>query len=228
MDNCFINRMDQSKRMNVYFISGLGADRRAFERLHLSHKFTIHYLDWIPPLKNESLNDYARRLALPINQSAPFCLVGLSMGGMIASAMTTFLQPYKTILISSIGCNKEFPPLLRFARLTRAYKLIPEYVLRHPNAVAYRMFGAKTKNEKTLMHHLILNSDPHFIKWAMGAIVHWQDCERPKSIFHIHGSKDKILPLKYTKPDVVVEKGSHFMVWTKAGEVSRILEQALV
>jgi hypothetical protein len=150
------------------------------------------------------------------------------MGGMIASAMTQFLHPYKTILISSVGSIREFPPLLKLARTTRVYKLVPGFILRHPNAVAYWLFGARTKSEKTLMHYLISTSDPHFIKWAMGAILNWKNVYRPKSIFHIHGNRDKILPIKYTKPDVVIENGSHFMVWTKSGQLSRILEEVLL
>ena len=213
--------------MNVYFISGLGADRKAFERLKLSDNFTIYYLDWIKPEKHESLDDYARRLATPVDTSKPFAIVGLSMGGMIASAMTHFLHPYKTILISSVGCNREFPPLLKIFRATRAYKLVPGFLLRRPNAFANWLFGAKTKNEKALMHYLISTSDPHFIKWAMGAVLNWKNDKRPRSIFHIHGNRDKILPVKYTRPDVVIEKGSHFLVWTKAGQVSKLLEQAL-
>lgn len=213
--------------MNVYFISGLGADKRAFERLKLPDRFVVHYLDWIKPTKNETLNSYAKRLAASIDTSQPFAIVGLSMGGMMASAMTQFLQPYKTILISSVGCNAEFPPLLKLAKKTRVYKLIPAFILRHPNAVAYWLFGARTKNEKALMHYLISTSDPQFVKWAMGAILNWKDEVRPQSLYHIHGSSDKILPVKYTRPNVVVEKGSHFMVWTKAGQVSKLIEQAL-
>jgi pimeloyl-ACP methyl ester carboxylesterase len=213
--------------MNVYFISGLGADKRAFERLRLPAKFSLHYLDWITPHKNESLNAYAKRLADAIDTSQPFSLVGLSMGGMIAATMTEFLQPQKTILISSIACNAEFPPLLKFVRATHVHKFMPEYVLHQPNIMAYWLFGAKSRSEKTLMHYLISNSDPRFVKWAIGAIVNWKNCERPKQLFHIHGDRDKILPLKYTKPDVIIEKGSHFMVWTKAGQVSKLIEQAL-
>jgi pimeloyl-ACP methyl ester carboxylesterase len=219
--------MDQRKSMNVYFISGLGADRRAFERIRLPDKYAVHYLDWIPPLKKESLNDYAKRLAASIDTAQPYAIVGLSMGGMIASAMTQFLHPHKTVLISSVGCNAEFPPLLKLTRITGVHKLIPGFVLKHPNAIAYWLFGANSKNEKSLMHYLISNSDPRFVKWAIGAIVNWNDCNRPKTIFHVHGNRDKILPIKYTKPDVVIDKGSHFMVWTKAGQISKILEQAL-
>src|SRR5215217_4576146 len=103
--------------MNVYFISGLGADRKAFEKIKLPGTFSIHHLGWIKNKKGESLNDYARRLAASIDATQPFAIVGLSMGGMIASAMTQFLQPDKTILISSVACTDEFPPLLKLARL---------------------------------------------------------------------------------------------------------------
>jgi hypothetical protein len=51
--------------------------------------------------------------------------------------------------------------------------------------------------------------------------------QRPAGIFHIHGDCDKILPIQYTKPNAVVRNGSHFMVWTKAREVSRLLVKAL-
>lgn len=214
--------------MNVYFISGLGADRRAFERLKLPEHYSIHYLDWIPPLKKESLNDYAKRLAASIDTSQPYSIVGLSMGGMIACAMTQFLLPYKTVLISSVACNAEFPPLLRLGRITQAYKLIPQFVFRQPFLkLAHVVLGTRTKHEKKLLQYFISQLDPWFMKWAIGAILKWKDCERPKSIFHIHGNSDKMLPVKYTHPDVVIENGSHFMVWTKAGEVSRVLAKAL-
>ena len=109
--------------MNVYFISGLGADRQAFEKIHLPGQYAIRHLDWIKHKKRESLSDYAKRLAASIDTTKPFALVGLSMGGMIATAMTQFLSPCKTILISSLGCTREFPPLFKTARLLQVHRL---------------------------------------------------------------------------------------------------------
>ena len=213
--------------MNVYFISGLGADRQAFEKISLPERFTIHYLDWIKHKKGETLNDYARRLAESIDTAQPFAVVGLSMGGMIASAMSQFLRPYRTILISSVGCTAEFPPLFKLARLTQVHRLIPAFLFHQPNPLAYFLFGAKSRNEKRIMNHIITHSDASFVKWSIGAILSWNNKVRPKALYHIHGDKDKILPIKYTRPDVIVTNGSHFMVWTKAGEVSRLLTNAL-
>lgn len=213
--------------MNVYFISGLGADRQAFERIKLPERFSVYYLDWIKNKKRETLNEYAKRLAASIDTSQPFALVGLSMGGMIASAMSQFLSPVKTILISSVGCADEFPPLFKLARFTQIYRLVPTFLFNQPNIIAYWLFGAQTKNERRIMAYIISTSDAPFVKWSIGAILRWQLQGRPKNLYHIHGDKDKILPIQYTKPDVVVKGGSHFMVWTKGAEVSRHLLQAL-
>lgn len=213
--------------MNVYFISGLGADRQAFEKLKLPERFSIHYLDWIKHKKGESLNAYAKRLAASIDTSQPFAIVGLSMGGMIASAMTQFLRPHKTILISSVGCAAEFPPLFKMARFTQVHRLVPAFLFHRPNPVAHVLFGARSRSEKRIMNHIISHSDAHFVKWSIGAILGWKTRVRPKNLYHIHGDRDKILPIRYTRPDAVVKNGSHFMVWTKAREVSLLLAQAL-
>src|SRR5438046_2285161 len=121
--------------MNVYFISGLGADKRAFERLTLPATFSVHFLNWIPHQNKETLNAYAKRLSAGIDTTQPYAIVGLSMGGMIASAMSQFLQPQKTILISSVGCSNEFPPLFRLARLTQVHRLIPTFLFHQPNTL---------------------------------------------------------------------------------------------
>ena len=41
--------------MKVYFVSGLAADKRVFKHIILPVGFETVYLDWITPLKNESL-----------------------------------------------------------------------------------------------------------------------------------------------------------------------------
>ena len=44
---------------------------------------------------------------------------------------------------------------------------------------------------------------------------------------HIHGSADRILPIKYAKANIVIENGGHFMTLNKAKEVSEILREEL-
>jgi pimeloyl-ACP methyl ester carboxylesterase len=69
----------------VYFISGLCADKRAFSFLNLSFCEPV-FINWIQPLKNESLSAYALRLKEQIRDDNPI-IVGVSFGGMLATEM---------------------------------------------------------------------------------------------------------------------------------------------
>ncbi|HYH16665.1 MAG TPA: alpha/beta hydrolase, partial [Flavisolibacter sp.] len=196
-------------------------------RITLPPQYAIHYIDWIKPEAGETLNAYAQRLTQFIDTTQAFALVGLSFGGMIATAMTAFVRPTKTILLSSIGCARELPWYFRLAGGLRLYKLLPQALLNRPTELAHWLFGAKSKTERKALSTIIADADPYFVRWAIGAILTWKDKQRPPHLYHIHGGRDKILPLHCTQPDVVIEKGSHFMVWTHAGKISKALEEAL-
>ena len=152
-------------------------------------------------------------------------------GGVVAEWLRSGLQ----IRVRRFDSGRRLQPalrplryaLLKLARFTQVHRLVPAFLFRRPNVFAYFLFGARSRSEKRIMNHIILNADPHFVKWSIGAILRWSNHMRPQNIFHIHGDKDKILPIHYTHPDAVVKNGSHFMVWTKAGEVSKLLAKAL-
>ena len=95
--------------MKAYFISGLGADKKAFQKIKLPSGYESVYLDWIPPQKNESLGNYARRFSSLIKNDDAFILIGLSFGGMLASEIARLRRPMKTIIISSLASSNELP-----------------------------------------------------------------------------------------------------------------------
>lgn len=227
VDNCVVSRINPGERMNVYCISGLGADRRAFQKIILPPPAVIHHLDWIPPHRNETMNGYAKRLSEAIDQSQPFALIGLSFGGMVAAAMNDYVRPEKTILISSVPARSYLPYYFRAAGLLHLYNLIPASLLNKPHRIAYWLFGARTATDKTLLGQIMITADPWFMQWAIRAILTWKESKKPDRLVHIHGDRDKILPLRFTKPDVVIKNGSHFMVWTKGAELSRLLTTLL-
>lgn len=45
------------------------------------------------------------------------------------------------------------------------------------------------------------------------------------NVVHIHGSADKILPVKFTKPDFIILKGGHLMTLNKAGLLTERLHK---
>ena len=212
--------------MKAYFISGLAADSRVFKHIHLPQGFEMIFLDWIKPDKNESLKDYSLRLGNKIDRNGPFVLIGLSMGGMIAIEIAKACSPLKTILISSIPDSRQLPPYFKFAGKIGLHHLLPVILLKTA-AKAKRLFTSESDEDKKLIRQLIQESDSQFVSWAVDAILKWQTEEEAPNCIHIHGSKDELLPLRYTKATHVVKKAGHMMVMDRAQEINSILESEL-
>ena len=87
--------------MKIYAIPGLGADARVFANVQRYLPLTI--IDWKPNEANESIENYAGRMASEIPKNEPFILLGLSFGGVIAQEICRILKPEKLILLSSIA-----------------------------------------------------------------------------------------------------------------------------
>jgi pimeloyl-ACP methyl ester carboxylesterase len=213
--------------MNVYLISGLGADSRAFRYLNFDARFTIHHLHWIEPSANETLKDYSKRLSEKIDTSKPFILLGLSFGGMVATEISRLLHPYQTIIISSIAGYNELPFLYKLAGTLKLHKLIPSGAGNKGNIFMYWLFGIKTPNDKTLLSRILTDSNTTFTKWAMGAVLGWQIRTTPGNIIRIHGDHDRVLPITSFQPQYLIQRGGHLMVVTHAAELSRLLNKIM-
>jgi pimeloyl-ACP methyl ester carboxylesterase len=213
--------------MKLYFISGLGADKRVFKNILLPEGYDAVYLDWIIPKNQESLADYSRRLAQKIETGEPFALVGLSMGGMIASEIAKFYSPAVTIIISGIPVSSHFPAHLRLAGRLGIHKLIPVRMLKSAT-IAKNFFSGGSADDRNVLQQMVMEMDDQFIDWAIGAIVKWRNETFPSSYVHIHGTRDKLLPVRYTRPTERIEKAGHLMILDRASEINLIIERTLL
>ncbi len=212
--------------MKVYFISGLAADRRVFKYIKLPEGFEPVYIDWIQPHKKESLVDYSLRLAAAVDTSESFVLVGLSMGGMIATEIASVFPPHKLILLSSTATSSQLPYYFHWARKTGIYRLVPISFLKSM-ALLKRLFTTETADDKETLRTIIRDSDPSFIRWAVSAILHWERRDHPPDYIHIHGSRDEMLPVRFVRPTHLIKKAGHLMVLNHAAEVNKILKETL-
>lgn len=212
--------------MKVYFISGLAADSRVFKHIKLPVGHEAVYLDWIEPGKNESLQQYAYRLAEKINPSREFALIGLSMGGMMATEIAKLYKPAVTILLSSVPTNAHLPSYFKWAYRLGLHKVVPVGLLKTAS-ILKRGLTPDSPEDKQVLKQVIKDSDPRFIKWAMQAILSWKNEEVPQPYWHIHGTKDEILPLKYTSPTHLIAGGNHLMIMSKANELNSLLKELL-
>jgi pimeloyl-ACP methyl ester carboxylesterase len=212
--------------MKVYFISGLAADSRVFKYIQLPPNCEAVFLEWITPVKNESLHDYSLRLAEKIDANEPFSVIGLSMGGMMASEIAATLNPVLTVLISSVPSSTHLPFYFKAAGALKLQKVVPISVVKSA-AVVKRFFTAETDEDKKMIRQIIKDSDNSFIRWAMDAILNWENETVPLSYIHIHGTRDEVLPVRFTKPTHILSKAGHLMIMTKAKEINKILEEVL-
>jgi pimeloyl-ACP methyl ester carboxylesterase len=212
--------------MKVYFVSGLAADGRVFKNIQLPAHCEPVLLEWITPLKKESLKNYALRLAEGINASEPFAIIGLSMGGMISAEIARQYKPAFTILISSVPSSKQLPFYFKAVGVLRLHKMVPVSLVKSA-AKLKRVFTSETDEDKAILRHIIQESDSKFIYWAMDAILKWRSEDFTSSYIHIHGTKDEVLPIRFTKPTHIISKAGHLMVMNRAGEINAILREVL-
>jgi hypothetical protein len=208
----------------VYFISGLGADRSVFEGLDLSFCEPV-FLDWIKPYKKESLKDYALRLAERIHEPDA-TIVGLSLGGMMATEIVKANPGMKAIIISSNRNSKEFPFYSRFLiRYLPLYKLANKGIMMLIFPIIAWIMGAKTKEQKKLLKGVIQRTNVPFVKWCIWTIANWKHTGIEPGVIHIHGTADKVLPYRYVNADHTIDKGEHLMIRQRAGEISVLLKK---
>ena len=57
-------------------------------------------------------------------------------------------------------------------------------------------------------------------------VIEWAEWGNAKTI-HIHGSQDKVIPIKNINIPSVVNGGGHFMVYNMANEVGKVINRFL-
>jgi len=216
-----------SSKLTLYFLSGLGADKKAFSFLEIDKRFEKNYAEWIKPLKNEKMADYAKHMIDTYHIQDGDILIGLSFGGMMAIEINKIINLKQVILVSSTATTGGLSSSLRnFGRLGLT-NLLPKHILNKPNPGNYYVFGAKTKDEQEKLDLFISEGDVDINYWSIGQLVRWRNKTKPDNVVIINGSVDKIFPFKKVKPDYLIEGGTHLMVYNKAKEVSEIINRIL-
>ena len=195
---------------------GLGASPSIFERIQLpSAVFEMHFLEWLLPKNEETLEDYALRMAKNVKHDNAI-LVGVSFGGILVQEMKAFLNTSKVIIISSIKSNEELPRKMKIAKITKAYKLIPTKLLKNIEVFAKFSFGSSIVKQRLKLYERFLSvRDKSYLDWGIENIINWKRTEVDTKIIHIHGDEDEVFPIKYIKNAIIVKGGTHIMILTK-------------
>jgi len=212
--------------MQVYFITGLGADKSVFQLLRLNYCEPI-FIDWIKPERKETLQHYALRLVKAYNIPFDAVIVGLSFGGMLATEIAKACPAAKVILLSSAKTRKEIPAFYKVDKYLPLYKWAPAGIQKLIMLAQEGRFGIRSQQGRQIYRQVVKQADIAFNTWAIWALIHWDNMYIPPNVTHIHGTNDKILPYKLVKTNITLMHGGHLMVMENAATVSEILEEVV-
>ena len=213
--------------MRLYIISGLGADDKVLEKLVFNPGVEPIHIPWLIPEKNETFQSYVSRMAADIDNSEPFYLLGYSFGGLMVQEIHKIKPATKVVILGSIRSDLEKSRLIKVGEKTNVIKFVPLSFFNHRNAVFYSFFRKLFDPKNPALLEYFRVTDPYYLKWSLEKISKWK-FEKLQDVIQIMGNRDIVFPIKNSKPDYIVENGTHLFPLTKHREVSKILKTIFI
>ena len=228
--------------ITLVFLPGIGANHRLFK--HQTAAFPNSYAaDWIEPLPAESLEQYAVRWTemiraeLEKRPSAPVVVCGVSLGGMVAPYVARQLDAAGCILLCSIRGPKEFPrwcyPDWWFMRHCFPFRMVRIFVLQLGARFLLLLPGLRRRFVEFEVGQQMTEMPTRCFAGLSRMMFDWAyRCrdETECSIFsgptlQIHGTRDPLLPMRLTNPDIRIPGGRHTLTLTHPEEINEIIER---
>lgn len=196
--------------LKIYFLSGLASDKRTFGFLDLAFCEAV-FVEWLPPHIEETLPAYAKRMQAQIPEQNAI-IVGLSFGGMLAVEMAKNNPGFKVILLSAPAVDSQLATWIKAMQFLPLHKLLADTVVHHGAEAIIKLCGITGQAQKELQHNIMTTTSGAFTRWAIGAIVSWQNKITPANIVHIHGTDDKLIPYRHINARYTIPHGGHLIV----------------
>ncbi|MDW3191658.1 MAG: alpha/beta hydrolase [Cytophagales bacterium] len=212
----------------VYLIPGQGGDGRLFNNLTLPKGFEARHVVYERPEAGMSMQDYAKQLTRQIDTTNKFILLGVSLGGMLATEMSELVDAEKVIIISSAKGRHELPGRYTFQSKVPIYKLVSPKTAKFGAKLLQPIVEPDRQKEKETFKAMLRDKDAIFLRRTIEMIMHWDRTDAPKNIIHIHGNKDHTIPIRKVDYDILVPGGSHMITLTRGEEISQLVKEVLL
>ena len=210
----------------LVFVPGLAADGSVFAPQKAMFPQLV-VPPWLPPEHDESLQDYARRMAESVRSPSKCILGGTSFGGMLALEMARFLDPQAIVLIGSARRPSELP---KIAKTWREWRMAVDYFPLTP--VQWGVGVLKhTRRWKPLLADVasqFRNADRELLRWSFRKILGWQNEPRVDCpVYRVHGDRDRVIPIEGVDADEVVEGGGHVITLSHPAQVNAFIQRCI-
>jgi pimeloyl-ACP methyl ester carboxylesterase len=211
----------------LFLIAGLGADSRVYKNIEIPPGYNVIPVDRIVHEETDTISAYAQKLINHYEITDGSVVVGNSLGGIIAIEIAKQVALSKVILISSIKTSNEAPGYFSFFRHFPLYKIIPARLMNSVGFLTQPVFGKMSNENAWLFNDMLKKTSPVFMKWAMKAVLNWNNKVIPEDVIHIAGDKDFVFPFKKIKDPILIKGGTHIMIISNAGQINKILKDIL-
>jgi len=181
------------------------------------------------PHPDDHMAGYAARVRERIDLTGPCVVGGISFGGMLACELARICQVNCVLLIASCSDVSKIPKYYRFAELIS--RAIPDFLVRRRCIASSRMLAkleSLSDDQYRLIRDMSRNVPIPFLRRAGKMLLNWiNPSPIPCPVYHIHGAKDRIIPIRNLRPDEIIPDGGHLINLTHTQVVSRFIEQHL-
>lgn len=213
----------------TYFIGGIATDKSLYSH-QLEHIPNSIYLPFPKHSETDTMATYVLKFLPSIDTTKPFNIVGCSMGGIMVMELLNHINPEKVILISSVKNRAEMPWKLRQLKQSRLHKLLSGNLFIKGIEIGSRFLPeiAKSSGLRKQVIEMAHNNTPDFLNWCVHAIVNWEGKSTNRNnLFHIHGDKDRMFPIKPIKEKHIIKNGTHNMLLTQSAVITDLLLNTL-
>lgn len=208
----------------LILIPGMGADRRLFGPQR-DGGLAFEVPDLPTPGPKDDMARYARRVRDLLKLDGPCVIGGVSFGGMLAYQLGTLCQARCVLLIASCRGRSAIPRYYRGAQWVS--RLLPDVVIRRRCIASSRMLAkleSLTDPQYRLIRDMSADVPVPFLRRAGRMILNWDaPATLPCPVHAIHGTKDRIIPVRGVAAEEVVPDGGHLINLTHAEQVNRFI-----
>ena len=169
---------------------------------------------------------YARRVVrAQVDTTEPFALLGVSLGGMVATEIAAAYPGHVTaaVVVASAKTRRELPAGYRLGRYLPVYRLVGGRTMRWFTKRIQPRFEPMAPEQRDLFVDMIYGKDPKFLQRAVGLMVRWGREVAPAGITHVHGTADRTLPYRNVAADVTVEAEGHMLTYGRPDKIEEVL-----
>jgi len=215
------------EKTTIYLIPGQGSDARIFNNIEFPYNYKVVHIEYEKPNEKEHMPEYAQRLSHQIKEDNGFIIIGVSLGGMIAAEIAEYKNPKQVIIISSAKNSTELPKRYNFQKKIPVYKMVGPKLSKMGAKILQPIVEPDRRKEKETFKAMLAAKDPIFLERTIQMIINWDRRCNSQEIIHIHGNKDRTIPIKNVDYDYLVPNGSHMMTLTRGDEISKLLRDIL-